>query len=216
MGTNYIPPQFEADSYYCPWCNVHAHQDWFYLGLTSLPVEKSMFGKPVEGYKCAKCAHCKQYSFWYQTTMIFPTNPIAPQPTTDMPQDVAEDFNEMREVLAKSPRSSTALLRLAIQKLCKHLGQPGENINKDIGGLVKVGLPLRIQRALDTVRVIGNNAVHPGEIDLRDDQETALALFGLVNFIVEEMITRPCEIDEIYNKLPQASLEQITRRDQTF
>ena len=140
---------------------------------------------------------------------------IAPQPSTDMPPDVVDDFNEAREVLAKSPRSAAAILRLAIQKLCKHLGQPGENINKDIGGLVKAGLPPRIQQALDIVRVIGNNAVHPGELDLRDDQQTALALFGLVNFIVEEMITRPREIDEIYNKLPSGVLEQITRRDQT-
>src|SRR5229473_2853992 len=54
----------------------------------------------------------------------------------------------------------------------------------------------------DIIRVIGNNAVHPGTIDLRDDQATALALFDLLNLIVDEMITRPREIDEIYKRLP--------------
>lgn len=163
----------------------------------------------------SRCTLCGDVTVWYKGSIIFPATSLAPQPSSDMPQDVAADFNEAREVLGKSPRASAALLRLAIQKLCKHLGQPGENINKDIGGLVKAGLPLRIQKALDIVRVIGNNAVHPGELDLRDDRETALALFGLVNFIIEEMIIRPREIDEIYNKLPPGALNQITQRDQS-
>lgn len=147
--------------------------------------------------------------------MIFPAASIAPHPSLDMPLDVAADFNEAREVLAKSPRSSAALLRLSIQKLCKHLGLPGKNLNEDIGALVKAGLPVKIQQALDIVRVIGNNAVHPGELDLQDGGNTALALFQLVNLIIEDRITRQREIDEMYNKLPPNALKGISQRDQT-
>ena len=64
--------------------------------------------------------------------------------------------------------------------------------------LVEKGLPLRLQQALDAVRVIGHAAVHPGEMDLKDDQETAGALFGLVNFIVEKMIAEPKEVERLY------------------
>lgn len=46
-----------------------------------------------------------------------------------------------------------------------------------------------LQQALDSVRVIGNEAVHPGTMDLRDDVFTVLSLFGLVNFIVQKAIT---------------------------
>jgi hypothetical protein len=86
-------------------------------------------------------------------------------------------------VFGASPRSSAALLRLAIQKLCKHLGFPGDNINADIKAMVGQGLAVQVQRALDIVRVIGNEQVHPGVLDVRDDPEMATRLFELVNFI---------------------------------
>jgi hypothetical protein len=42
---------------------------------------------------------------------------------------------------------------------------------------------------LDSVRVIGNDAVHPGVMELRDDKELVLKLFRILNIIVEETIT---------------------------
>jgi hypothetical protein len=69
---------------------------------------------------------------------------------------------------------------MIIQKLMIAFGEKGENINEDIASLVKKGLEVEIQRALDVVRVVGNNAVHPGKIDLKDDGGTALALRSLI------------------------------------
>jgi len=106
-----------------------------------------------------------------------------------------------------------ALLRLALQKLCAELGKPGKRIDDDIAALVQDGLSPGVQKALDAVRVIGNNAVHPGAMDLRDDRETATALFGLLNFIVEQMITRPKELDAIYGALPESVRDRIAQRD---
>ena len=60
-----------------------------------------------------------------------------------------------------------------------------------------------MQQALDTVRVIGNAAVHPGTIDLRDDAGTVARLFRLTNFIVQKMITELKEIEDIYSNLPE-------------
>jgi hypothetical protein len=130
-----------------------------------------------------------------------------------MPADVAQDFDEARATFPTSARASAALLRLALQKLCKDLGQSGENLNADIAALVKSGLRPSIQQALDVVRVIGNNAVHPGEIDVRDDPQTALALFGLINMIVQVMISEPREVTELYSKLPEGALKAIDKRD---
>ena len=63
------------------------------------------------------------------------------------------------------------------------------------------------------MRVIGNNAVHPGQIDLRDDRATALSLFTFVNLIVDRMISGPKRIEEAYKGLPESAREAIERRD---
>jgi hypothetical protein len=130
-----------------------------------------------------------------------------------MPEEVRKDYEEARTIVAQSPRGACALLRLAVQKLCAELGEPGRNINDDIATLVRKGLSVEVQQALDTLRVIGNNAVHPGEMDLTDDTETASALFELLNFIVEDRIAQPKKRAEIFSKLPPKAVAAIEKRD---
>ena len=52
------------------------------------------------------------------------------------------------------------------------------------------------------------------EIDLKDDADTAIALFELLNMIVDVMITQPKRVDEIYGKIPSGAKEAIRRRDE--
>jgi len=89
----------------------------------------------------------------------------------------------------------------------------GKDLNDAIRKLVQQGLPEQVQKALDAVRVIGNEAIHPGQIDLSDDVETATALFDLLNWITDDLITKPRKIDEIYESLPQSKKEAIEKRD---
>jgi hypothetical protein len=131
-----------------------------------------------------------------------------------MPANVLRSFKEAAGIVNNSAKGAAALLRLAIQELMPHLGEKGEHLNTDIGNLVKKGLDIRIQQALDVVRVVGNNAVHPGVISLSDDKTAAIKLFDLVNIIVETMITRPKHIAEMYGKIvPDETKKQIEKRD---
>ena len=103
--------------------------------------------------------------------MVYPIAATAPLPNPDLPADIKADYEEARGIASLSPRGAAALLRLAIQKLCKDLAESGENINADTKSLVNKGLSVQVQQALDVVRVTGSNAVHPGQIDLQDDPE---------------------------------------------
>ena len=75
------------------------------------------------------------------------------------------------------------------------------------------GLPQKVQHALDIVRVVGNESVHPGQINLNDNQEIANTLFELVNLIAEVMISQPKEIQDLYGTLPETKREAIEKRD---
>jgi hypothetical protein len=132
-----------------------------------------------------------------------------------MPESVRVDYMEARRVFDDSPRAAAALLRLSVQKLCGHLGTPGKDLNADIAALVARGLPRHVQMALDSVRVVGNNAVHPGELDIRDDPGTARSLFDCVNWIVDAMIQRPQLIAETYAKIPEGARDAISERDRS-
>lgn len=168
----------------------------------------------IEDYYLTLCQHCMKFNVWVDESLIYPLSGIAPLPNPDMPEDVKQDYEEARNILTLSPRGAAALLRLAIQRLCKHLGENGENINNDIAALVKKGLPQKLQQALDSVRVIGNNAVHPGQIDLKDDVETAHKLFAFINVICDNQISQPKAIDEFYTtKIPGNLRDAIDKRD---
>lgn len=161
----------------------------------------------------SQCYNCDKVAIWVQSALVHPVRGDAPMPNPDLPEDVWLDFDEAGRILRLSPRGAAALLRLAIQKLCAVLGEKGRNIDSDIASLVKKGLDPRIQQALDVVRVVGNNAVHPGQVDLRDDVGTAEKLFDLVNIIADAMISQPKRIAEMFDGLPQGARDAIAKRD---
>ena len=207
----FVPPEFKASAFNCPHCNAFANQIWenVYYALPGYNVST------LPDLKKAVCTHCKEYTLWHFEKMIYPEDSGVRPPNPDLRDDIKEDYLEAKGIVNKSSRGATALLRLCIQKLCEQLGESGKNINTDIANLVKKGLPQRIQQALDIVRVVGNNAVHPGQIDLKDDRDTAMKLFELINLVAEVMITQPKEIEKIYGTLPQTQIDAIQQRDKS-
>lgn len=211
-----------SKSYKCPHCGAFAGMEKYEVYLIKcgdhyvLMPEQNV---PVGGRAISKrfnvvtCRACDNVQFWLGETIIYPVSSSIDEPNEDMPQEVKDLYNEARSVFELSPKAGSALLRLGLQKLCKHLGGKGENINDDIGWLVKQGLPKNIQEALDSIRVIGNNGVHPGEINLDENKDLAAALFPLMNLIVEKMISDPKKIDEIYKMLPEGAVKAIEKRD---
>ena len=215
--TKYVPPQYRHHSYHCPFCGVFSVQYWYstqfrYHAPTGV-ISEAVEVLDIDKLAATRCEHCNEVSIWRNKQMIFPDGGNAPLPCPEMPDEVKADFDEARGIVAKSPRGAAALLRLAIQRLMPHLGEKGEKLDADIAALVKKGLPLPIQQALDSVRVIGNESVHPGQIELNDTPEVAQKLFELVNFIVDKMIAEPKMVESIYGSLPKSKVEAIAKRD---
>jgi hypothetical protein len=52
-------------------------------------------------------------------------------------------------------------------------------------------------------------------MDLKDDQETCMGLFGLVNIVVEDRISQPKKIADLFGKLPEVAKDAIEKRDKT-
>ena len=210
--SSFQPPEFERRAFNCPHCTAYAEQVWF-----NMYVQPSHGGnmRNTGSLRYAQCTHCTDFSVWLDGKIIYPEAVIAPPPNSDLPPDIQADYEEAASIITRSPRGAAALLRLCLQKLCQHLGQPGKDLNKDIAALVKQGLNPSIQQSLDIVRVIGNEAVHPGQLDLRDKQETSVHLCRLINIIADAMITQPKLIKELYEGLPETKRDQIQKRDAT-
>ena len=167
-----------------------------------------------KGFSVATCSTCGEISLWVNKEIVYPSQtPVAP-PNEDMEQEIQDLYLEASNVVVDSPKGATALLRFALQLLLKQLGKSGKNINNDIKELVAEGLSPKIQQALDLLRVVGNNAVYPGQIDLDDGRDIAIKLFHVLNFIADEMITKPKELDLLYaDVVPEETKKHIDERD---
>jgi hypothetical protein len=169
----------------------------------------------IDDFAVSQCEACKQFAMWAGDKLIYPAaKGAAPPPSPDMPEDVRAEYLEASEVFDKSARAAGGLLRLGFEKLLKHVGATEDNPNAAIGELVKKGLVLGpLQQAMDSLRIFSNQAVHNGFVKLADQPETVMFLFRLMNYIVEQLITRPKEIEAIYASLPPDKLAGIKKRD---
>ena len=232
----YVPPSVHATAFNCPFCDVLTTQTWYSLVAkkrTSPPgssmkvprfqnqrrnVQGGLIAeKELRHVFVSRCGECDDdISVWIGDKLVHPQRGNAPLANPDLPKDVRRDYDEASSILDLSPSGAAALLRLALERLLKELKLPGKDLNDTIGELVKKGVADHIQEALDSVRVMGNEAVHPGQIDLDDDRATAEMLFVLLNLIVDKIISEPKRIAEVYAKLPAGPIKGIKKRDGTL
>lgn len=217
----FVAPEFKKNSFHCPLCGTYSHMTWNQLK------NANSYTKYYESL----CSCCDENSLWRVTEydessygriaknaeILFPDNGMAALPEDDMPEDVKIDYVEAARIFSKSPRGAAALLRLGLQKLCKHLGEDGSNINNDIRSLAaKNILPPMVVKVADTVRITGNNAVHPGTMKEEDFDFVASKMFDLLNFIVKKGISESKELDALYQLTPEGPRKSAEDKDAKF
>ena len=215
MAKNYIAPDYMKEAFTCPHCGTLSLMHKIcvsFKGASAITMAPNV-RQGTSWMEIASCQNCKKKTIWIDNIYVYP-DIVAEEANSDMPESVKQLYDEAGLIYNKSPRAACALLRLAIDRLCNELGENDRDINKNIGALVKKGLPQSVQQALDVVRVVGNKAVHPGQIAFDvDDKETAIALMKLVNLITVRMITEPKEIHSMFEQLPDSAKNAIEKRD---
>jgi len=216
--SGFVAAKYNLDAFNCPHCNAYSHASWVPLHINTTR------GMSQTEYNLAICSKCKKNSVWVQTgldneqeitgMMVYPDQVSIPPASFDMPNNVLKDYQEAASVLSRSPRSSAALLRQALQKLMVHLGEDGKNIDRNIRSLSeKEKLPAMIIKVADTMRLTGNDSVHPGEMLDEDRDFIANQMFGLLNLIVYNAITQPQEIENMYLMTPEKKRKAAEEKD---
>lgn len=215
-------------SFKCPHCGAFAYMEWNNLYVISSDPMGNDFYIKTRVHQ-ANCASCSNNNIWYNhapemdwlppnnfyeprdnndLTRLYPIQEIAnkdiPPANADMPEDVKTLYIEAAIIFELSPRSAAALIRLALEKLCVHIGVKKKNIKESIEELAKDNIiPSRVAKAADNIRLIGNANVHSGIIcdEVLDDINPAI--FAYINLIVDYAITKPKEIEEINSLFPE-------------
>lgn len=218
-------------AFICRHCNVFARHDVSLLLLNKSRVGEITLKRKSEGtgkYETVKnrtaygymadclatvCEHCERCTIWLGDSVIYPATSDAPHAHRSTPEHIIPDYDEAASIVTLSPRGACALLRLALQKLLQHLGGNTGSIDGDIRAMALAGMSPTLVRALDSVRITGNEAVHPGKLDIRDQPDLAQSMFALFNVIVEQMIAVPNEIAAVYARLPESKTQDAERRD---
>ena len=200
MKPIHIAPKMDIDAYTCPHCGTKSQVHHCDVRWGNTDISRSyIFAQ--------RCITCNNFIVWVKEILVYPkTNTGIPDPSNDMPGSVLELYNEAREIVNGSPRASCALLRVAVEKLCHGLGVKKQNLQQSIAALIKNNnLPFKIQKALEVVRIAGNDAVHPGQIVFdADSREVAIMMFNLINIITTHIITENNEIDKLHELVEQS------------
>ena len=209
--SQYYPPRYQSQQFHCPYCQVFASQDWLSVAGYNEFHDEIRIRIEKAGLESSICSHCESATLWLGEKIIYPPTCSAPQANGDLPDDIKQVYDEATAIADQSPRAACALLRLAVEMLLEYLGGTG-NLNTNIKNLVQKGLDPQVQQSLDIVRITGNNAIHPGEIDF-DDTTDVQALFNLINVIAGVLITQPKQIQALYDGLPESSKKAVEKRD---
>ena len=152
--------------------------------------------------------------------MIYPPAGTAPVPHADMPPEAKELYEEAREVVGISRRAGAALARAALERLLKTL-------DPEAG---KVVLAARIERMvpqvpeplgqmLTVIRVAGNAALHvddePDDVMVLvldpGEEEVVELIFEAINELVDEKVTRPKKVADLYSRVPESIRERVEK-----
>lgn len=162
----------------CPHCHLVLHPDFsptdVYSKYTGAFSALNLVGEPtlwkVSAMACGACkkAIIKLDECFPATSEIRESRIVEPKyfgrkpAASEVPPELAEDYNEACAVLSISPKASAALSRRCLQGVLRANGFTQRDLAPAIKAAVESKtLPTLQTTSLDTIRLIGNFAAHP-------------------------------------------------------
>jgi hypothetical protein len=171
-------------------------------------------------WNASTCGRCGASSVWRDERMVYPSSTTAPVPHEEMPSEARELYVEAREVVGISRRAGAALARASMERLLRSLDPDAgkADLAKRIDRILpKVSTSLG--KMLTVIRHAGNKSLHvednpdPLTILVLDPEEEKIVeyIFTAINNLVDELITRPREADELYETVPQEVRDRVDK-----
>ena len=161
----------------CPHCQLSIHPDFEKTHLThksNLSFGIGRIGKnlqwTIEHLVCPAChkAVFLLTGFMPNSTVaefkkiVYPQVGVKAPAPSEVPSDIADDFNDATRVFTESPKASAALSRRCLQSILSYLGFKNHNLVDAIQDSLDATIfPLSLAENLDSIRIIGNFAAHP-------------------------------------------------------
>lgn len=164
----HVIPEFDKDAFNCPRCGAFSNQEWLLADV--MDKKQAQFGGKrimkgeISEFAFSKCVHCKKISVWgvEKKNLVYPRTNTRVFDLTEIPKDLADDYEEACLVLGDSPKASAALSRRCLQAVLREQGFSDKSLYKEIQGAIDSGkFPSHISDSLDAIRNIGNFAAHP-------------------------------------------------------
>lgn len=221
MWINNADPYFQSTAFICPHCGKNEHQTWDWPKL----IHKIKGTWEYHNLRYSDCQWCKWRMVWLESytpitlskdkkenRIIFPINYNRKSKIkflNDTPEIIIDDLKEAASIIDLSPRWSCALLRLALQKFLDEIifkinWNKKKTVDESINFLLNEKiLSQDIINIMHTLRIVWNEAVHPWQMDLKDDKETALKMFDFFNYLIKTIISDNKDKIKIFDMLPE-------------
>jgi hypothetical protein len=167
----------------------------------------------------SRCYNCKGFTVWVRDRLVFPIKGNEPldiieadfrqveedvqelednvpesdehvEASVEEVEEASEDFEEAAAILNKSPRGAAALIRICIQNMMPLMKETGKNLDENISSLVRKGLEVEIQQAMDVLQVIRRNPGQESDVDLRDETAIATRMLESLKEILERRMLK--------------------------
>ncbi len=162
----------------CPHCSIAFHEDWRSNYLTNVAqplMTTEPEGRAAWNYKFTICPACHRaiISLLFSNgkdvhveRQVYPLGSSRGPTPSEVPANIASDYEEACNVLPISAKASAALSRRCLQNMLHAHGYRDRDLAREIDLLLNEkdptkAIPTRLRETVDAIRHFGNFSAHP-------------------------------------------------------